>query len=89
MHLLHDHDDFRRLCLAQTISLIGGQITYLALPLTAAISLHATPAQMGLLAAMGAIPSLVVGVFAGEMVDRRARRPILVSVDLGRAALNG
>lgn len=87
MQLLHDHDDFRRLWLAQTISLIGGQITYLALPLTAAISLHATPAQMGLLTAMGAIPSLLVGLFAGEMVDRRARRPILVSADLGRAVL--
>ena len=83
MHLLHNHDDFRRLWLAQTISLIGGQITYLALPLTAAISLHATPAQMGLLMAMGAIPSLLVGVFAATV----ARRPILVSADLGRAAL--
>jgi MFS family permease len=87
MQLLHDHDDFRRLWLAQTISLIGGQITYLALPLTAALSLHATPGQMGLLTAIGALPSLVIGVFAGEVVDRRARRPILISADVGRAVL--
>jgi MFS family permease len=87
MQLLRDHDDFRRLWLAQTISLIGGQITYLALPLTVAISLQATPAQMGLLTAMGAIPSLLVGVLAGELVDRRARRPILISADLVRAGL--
>lgn len=87
MQLLHHQDDFRRLWLAQTISLIGGQITYLALPLTAAISLDATPTQMGLLTAMGALPSLVVGLFAGEIVDRRTRRPILITADLVRAML--
>ncbi len=87
MQLLHDQADFRRLWLAQTISLTGSQITYLALPLTAAIALQATPTQMGLLTAMGAIPSLLIGLFAGEMVDRRRRRPILVAADLGQAAL--
>lgn len=87
MQLLHHHEDFRRLWLAQTLSCIGEQVTYLALPLTAAISLNATPAQMGVLVAMGSIPSLVIGVAAGEMVDRRARRPILVTADIGRALL--
>jgi MFS family permease len=87
MQLLREHDDFRRLWLAQAISLIGGQVSYLALPLTAAIFLAATPAQMGLLTAMGALPALLVGVFAGEVVDRRARRPILVAADVGRAIL--
>lgn len=87
MQLLHDHVDFRRLWIAQTLSLIGGQVTYLALPLTAALSLQATPGEMGLLTAMSALPSLVIGLFAGEVVDRRARRPILVAADIGRAAL--
>lgn len=87
MHLLSAHDGFRRLWLAQTLSAIGEQVTYLALPLTAAISLNATPAQMGVLAAMSTLPSLVVGVAAGELVDRHARRPILVAADVGRAAL--
>ena len=87
MQLLYDSADFRRLWLAQTISFLGGQITFLALPLTAATHLQATPAQMGLLTAMSAIPALLVGLFAGELVDRRARRPILISSDLIRAAL--
>jgi MFS family permease len=87
MQLLRDDGDFRRLWLAQTISQIGGQITYLALPLTAAISLAATPAEMGILTAMGAVPSLLFGLFAGEVVDRRARRPILISADVARALL--
>jgi MFS family permease len=87
MQLLSAHDDFRRLWLAQTLSCIGEQVTYLALPLTAAVSLNATPAQMGVLAAVGSLPSLVIGVAAGELVDRHARRPILVAADAGRAVL--
>ena len=87
MQLLHHHPGFRRLWLAQTFSCIGEQMTYLALPLIAAISLNATPAQMGVLTAMGSLPSLVIGLAAGELVDRHARRPILVAADLGRALL--
>ncbi|MGH2535456.1 MAG: MFS transporter [Thermomicrobiales bacterium] len=89
MHLLREHDDFRRLWLAQTISQIGGQISFLAVPLTAAVTLDATPAEMGLLTAMGSLPALVAGLFAGVIVDRRARRPILISADLTRALLLG
>jgi MFS family permease len=87
MELLRDHDDFRRLWLAQTVSQIGGQITYLALPLTAALTLAASPVEMGVLTAVGALPALAVGLVAGELVDRRERRPILVSADVARAFL--
>jgi MFS family permease len=87
MELLRDHDDFRRLWLAQTVSQIGGQITYLALPLTAALTLAASPMEMGVLTAVGALPALAVGLVAGELVDRRERRPILVSADVARAFL--
>ncbi|MGH2558224.1 MAG: MFS transporter [Thermomicrobiales bacterium] len=89
MHLLREHEDFRRLWLAQTISQIGGQISFLAVPLTAAVSLDASPAEMGILTAMGSLPALVVGLAAGVIVDRRARRPILISADLARALLLG
>jgi MFS family permease len=81
------HPDFVKLWTGQTISLIGSQVTFLALPLTAVLVLNATPAQMGVLTAAGAIPSLLVGLFAGVWVDRRRRRPILIAADLGRAAL--
>ena len=81
------HPDFVKLWTGQTISLIGSQVTFLALPLTAVLVLNATPAQMGFLTAAGAIPSLLVGLFAGVWVDRHRRRPILIAADLGRAAL--
>lgn len=81
------HPDFRKLWAAQTISQIGSQITFLALPLTAVLVLGATPAQMGLLTALEGLPALLVGLHAGAVVDRRRRRPILIGSDLGRALL--
>jgi MFS family permease len=87
VQLLRAHDDFRRLWLAQTISHVGSQVSFLAIPLTAAALLDATPAEMGLLTAMSSIPWLVGGFMAGAVVDRRDRRPILISTDLARAVL--
>jgi MFS family permease len=87
MRLLRDNADFRRLWLAQTLSKLGSQVTYLALPLTAATVLGASPAQMGLLTAAGSLPAPLLGIVAGTMVDRRPRRPVMVSTDLARALL--
>ncbi len=79
--------DFLKLWAGQTVSLFGSQITVLALPLLAALTLDATPAQMSLLVAAGAAPDLLVGLIAGVWVDRLRRRPLLIGADLGRAAL--
>jgi MFS family permease len=81
------HPDFLKLWAGRTISLAGSGVTMLALPLTAATVLEATPAQMGILEATGALPALLLGLFAGAWVDRRRRRPILIAADLGRAVL--
>src|ERR1044071_8199190 len=43
--------DYRRLWSARTISLTGSEVSRLAVPLTAATLLGASPAQMGILAA--------------------------------------
>ncbi len=71
----------------QTISELGSRITRDGLPLAAVLTLGATPTQMGLLAAVGTAPVILVGLFAGAWVDRLRRRPILVAADAGRAAL--
>lgn len=84
---LWQHPDFVKLWTGRAISELGSRITREGLPLTAALLLAATPEQMGLLAAMSAVPVLLVGLFAGVWVDRRRRRPIMIATDLGRAAL--
>lgn len=79
--------DFTKLWTAQTISKFGSHVGGAAVAFTAILNLKATPAQMGLLGAIGSAPVLVIGLFAGVWVDRLRRRPILVAADAGRAAL--
>ncbi len=81
------HPDFLKLWAGQTVSLFGSQVTLLALPLTAALVLGATPRQMGFLGAAEFAPFLLFGLLAGVWVDRRRRRLILIAADVGRAAL--
>ena len=61
----------------------------LALPLTAILTLDATPAQLGILTAAATLPSLLVSLPAGAWVDHLRRRPVLIGADLGRALLLG
>jgi MFS family permease len=81
------HREFLKFWAGSGISDLGSQVTALALPLIAALTLHATPWQMGLLAASGSAPVLVVGLFAGVWVDRIRRRPVMIATDVGRALL--
>ena len=84
---LFSNPEFLKLWAGQTVSLLGSQVTGLALPLTAALTLEATATQMGVLNAANTLPFLLVGLFAGVWVDRLRRRPILIAADIGRAAL--
>jgi MFS family permease len=84
---LWKHLDFRRLWAAQGVSQIGNQISMLALPLIAAITLDASAFEVGLLAAAGQAPALIFGLVAGAWLDQRRRRPVMIAADLGRAAL--
>jgi MFS family permease len=84
--LWRDHE-FLKYWTASAISDVGSQITALALPLIGALTLAATPWQMGVLNAAGTIPILLVGLFAGVWVDRLRRRPVLIAADVARALL--
>lgn len=81
------HPDFLRFWTGQTISMFGSQITFLALPLTAIHVLGASPAQMGLLSAVEALPALLIGLLVGVWVDRHRRRRLLIVANIGRAAV--
>ena len=79
---------FRRYWSGQTISMFGDQISSVALPLVAVLTLRASPAQMGFLAALVWLPSLLFGLHAGALADRRGHwRAMMIVADLGRAAL--
>ncbi len=81
------HADFRRLWAAQSVSLLGSEITALGLPLMAVLALNASPVQMGLLAAAGTAPFLLCSLPVGVWIDRRRRRPVLIAADVARAGL--
>ncbi|WP_084258239.1 MFS transporter [Microtetraspora malaysiensis] len=83
--------DYRLLWSARAISETGSEIAKLAVPLTAAVTLDASPIQMGVLAASSTFPFLLVGLPSGAMADRVARRrPVMVACELlsGLAALS-
>lgn len=69
---------YRRLWSSILISSFGGQITMLALPLTAAVMLQATPSQMGLLTAMEIAPFALLSLPTGVWLDRVRKLPIYV-----------
>ncbi|HEY3735053.1 MAG TPA: MFS transporter [Streptosporangiaceae bacterium] len=81
--------DFVKLWAGQTVSLIGTQVTQFAMPLVAVLTLNATVFQVGLLFAVRFVPVILLSVFAGVWLDRRRRRPVLISCALGNAALIG
>jgi predicted MFS family arabinose efflux permease len=81
------HADFLRLWIGQSVSLVGAQISLVAVPLTAVLVLRADAWQMGLLGAAASLPVLVVALPVGALVDRGRPRPVLVAADVGRALL--
>jgi predicted MFS family arabinose efflux permease len=83
--LLRDRT-YRRLWTSILISSFGGQVTLLALPLTGAVLLHATPTQMGLLTAMEILPFALFSLPTGVWLDRIRKLPVYVIGELSIAA---
>ena len=69
---------YRRLWISILISSFGAQITLLALPLTAAVLLHASPTQMGLLAFFELVPYVLLSLPAGVWLDRVRKLPVYI-----------
>jgi MFS family permease len=86
--LLRESGVFRSYWGAHTISLFGDQVSLLALPLVAVLTLDADAAEMGYLTALALAPNLLFALHAGAWVDRRGRRrQTMIATDVGRAAL--
>src|SRR5277367_2091551 len=82
--LLRDRT-YRRLWTSILISSFGGQVTLLAIPLTAAVLMHAAPTQMGLLTAMEIVPFVLFSLPTGVMLDRVRKLPVYIIGELSIA----
>ncbi|MCX4956800.1 MFS transporter [Streptomyces virginiae] len=85
---LRRNKDFTVFWLGQALSVLGGSVSMLALPL---LVLHATGSivQMGLVTVVSGATAIGTGVFAGYVVDRVDRRRLMIVCDLARAVLLG
>jgi MFS family permease len=80
------HRSFAWLWIAQFISTVGSQFALVAAAVLA-YRLTGSALSVGLLLIATALPSLLVGLLAGVVVDRGNRKAILIAADLIRAAL--
>ena len=81
--------DFRRLWVGETISQFGSQVSLLAIPYIATVTLQASVLEVALLGVLQFLPFLLFTLPAGAWVDRLRRRPILISGDLVRLVALG
>jgi predicted MFS family arabinose efflux permease len=84
----HRSPEFIKFWVGQSVSLVGSEVSQLAMPLLAVLSLGASPGEMGVLRAVNFAPYLL-SLPVGVLVDRTRRRPLLIGVDLLRALLLG
>ena len=78
---------YRRLWTSILISSFGGQVTMLALPLTAAVLLHASPTQMGLLTTMEILPFVLFSLPCGVWLDRVRKLPVYAAGEVALALI--
>jgi MFS family permease len=78
--------DFRSLWFGESVSLLGDQVATLALPTAAVISLGASATEVGGLNAVGTIAYPVLGLFAGALMDRVRRTPLMIAANAVRMA---
>ncbi|MDT7549044.1 MAG: hypothetical protein QOE84_1438 [Actinomycetota bacterium] len=79
--------NFALLWAGQSVSELGSQVTMLALPLLATITLHASTFEVALLSVFSSAAFLLVALQAGALVDRLRKKPVLVRSDFARAVL--
>lgn len=78
---------FRRLWIAQLISLFGDFLAIYAVYSVVSFQLHGTPTQVSLIMVAFMLPTAIAGPPAGVFVDRWSTKRTMISSDLIRAAL--
>jgi MFS family permease len=83
---LWHHADYVKIWSAATVSLLGSQVSQMAIPFIAAVVLHAAAFQVALLGTFEMLPFILFALPAGAWLDRVRRRPVLIAADFGRGA---
>ncbi|MFI6676536.1 MFS transporter [Kribbella sp. NPDC050470] len=78
--------DFKRFWAGQTVSAVGTQLTAVALPLTAALTLDAGAAGVSAIATATYLPSAALPLLAGHWLEGRRKRGVMIAADVIRAA---
>src|SRR5437868_5806633 len=78
--------DFDRLWLGESVSAVGTQLTALAIPTLAIFQLHATAFDVGVLTGCTFAGYPLVGILGAPLIDRVARRSMLLVTNALRAA---
>jgi MFS family permease len=76
--------EFRWLWTAYAVSAYGSGLGFGALPLLAVLVLHAGPAQVSALSAIGPAVGALIAVPLGPWVEFRRKRPVMIAMDLTR-----
>jgi MFS family permease len=84
---LNKNHNFNKLWFGQSISLIGTNVSYLAVPLLAIFAIDAGALELGLIGLAETAPFLLVTLWAGAWIDGRRRIPVMLVSDVIRAAI--
>lgn len=86
-HAVRRHRGFRLYLAGQCASLSGGAVTAVAVPAVAILDLHASAAQVAILAFLSQLPSFLVALPAGVLADRHSKRFLMITGDLAAAVV--
>jgi MFS family permease len=81
--------DFTAFWVGETISLVGAQVTLVALPLVAVLTLDVSTTQLGVLRFAEYLPFLAFTLLFGVWADRHRRRRLMIAANMLRAILIG
>lgn len=83
--VLREERQFRLLFLGQALSVVGDRMTQVVLPF-AVLSIGGSATDVGIVAAAGFLPFILLGLVGGVLADRAERRRILIASDVVRLA---
>ena len=87
--LLRSDRDFRWYWAGQSLSLVGTQVSAIAMPLIAALTLDAGAGGVSAVATAAFLPNLLFPLLVGHWLEGRPKRRLMVFADIGRAVLIG